>query len=361
MVSPTRKRDAIAALQAQYRAATRRACLLVGQNRSTQLYRSKAKDSSALRARMRDIASARPRYGYRRIHTLLRREGWKDGLNRVHRLYRLDGLHVRLKPKKKRRAVVRVPPAQATAPNERWAIDFVHDALDDGRPFRVLTVVDLRNPLGAIMTSAALMIRREGPDWHHSKTAARILNSGTRMNAMISDLVDFTRGRLGGGIPIDRADMDMEAVCRQTVEELTAFHPNFSVRFEASGPQRGQWDGARIAQVLSNLVGNAFQHGLEGRPVDVVVRGEPDEVVLSVHNEGSAIAKAQLQSIFDPFRQLDARRAKSKDLRSVGLGLYIARAIVTAHRGRIDVESTEARGTTFTVRLPRDFPRREKT
>src|SRR5262249_27997633 len=83
-----------------------------------------------------------PRYGYRRVHTLLRREGWADGLNRVHRLYRLEGLHVRLKVKKKRRAVVRVPPTQATAPNERPAIDFPYDTLHAGRPFRVLPVVD---------------------------------------------------------------------------------------------------------------------------------------------------------------------------------------------------------------------------
>jgi len=92
---------------------------------------------------MKELAAARPRYGYRRIFTLLRREGWKDGIDRVYRLYRLDGLSVRQKPRKKRRAVVRVPPAAATAPRQRWAIDFVHDTLADGRPFRVLSVVDV--------------------------------------------------------------------------------------------------------------------------------------------------------------------------------------------------------------------------
>jgi hypothetical protein len=92
---------------------------------------------------MKEIAAARPRYGYRRIHTLLRREGWKDGIDRVYRLYRLDGLAVRSKPRKKRRAVARVRPAVATAPRERWAIDFIHDVLVDGRPFRVLPVVDV--------------------------------------------------------------------------------------------------------------------------------------------------------------------------------------------------------------------------
>jgi putative transposase len=144
MVSPTTRRDAIAALQGGYRITIRRACLLVGQHRSTQYYRSNGKrDSTALRLRMKELAAARPRYGYRRIFTLLRREGWKDGKERVYRLYRLDGLGVRSKARKKRRAVARVVPVAATAPMQRWAIDFVHDTLADGRPFRVLSVVDV--------------------------------------------------------------------------------------------------------------------------------------------------------------------------------------------------------------------------
>jgi len=144
MVSPTRKRDAVAVLQGSYRITTRRACKLVGHQRSTQYYRSNGKrDSTALRARMKELAAARPRYGYRRLFTLLRREGWKDGIDRVYRFYRLDGLAVRSKARKKRRAALRVPPAAATAPRQRWAIDFVHDTLADGRPFRVLSVVDV--------------------------------------------------------------------------------------------------------------------------------------------------------------------------------------------------------------------------
>jgi putative transposase len=144
MVSPTRKRDAVAVLQASYRIATRRACRLVGHHRSTQRYKSTGtRDATALRARMKELAAARPRYGYRRIHTLLKREGWKDNIKRVYRFYRLDGLSVRSKPRKKRRAVARVPPAVASAPRERWAIDFVHDYLADGRAFRVLSVVDV--------------------------------------------------------------------------------------------------------------------------------------------------------------------------------------------------------------------------
>ena len=144
MVSPTRKRDAVKALQSSYRITIRRACKLVGHHRSTQYYRSNGKrDATALRQRMKELAAARPRYGYRRLHTLLRREGWRDGKARVYRFYRLDSLSVRQKPRKKRRAHARVVPLAATAPRQRWAIDFVHDTLEDGRPFRVLSVVDI--------------------------------------------------------------------------------------------------------------------------------------------------------------------------------------------------------------------------
>jgi putative transposase len=92
---------------------------------------------------MKEICATRPRWGYRRIFTMLRREGFTDGKHRVYRYYRIDGLSVRSKPRKKRRAHARVVPAQATAPRERWAIDFVHDALDSGKAFRVLSVVDV--------------------------------------------------------------------------------------------------------------------------------------------------------------------------------------------------------------------------
>lgn len=121
----------------------RRACRLAGLNRATFYYRSCAKDQSALRMRIRDIAAARVRYGYRRIHILLQREGWKVNHKRVYRLYRTEGLELRLKMRKKKQAALpRVPCPEATAPNDRWSMDFVSDRLADGRSFRVLALVD---------------------------------------------------------------------------------------------------------------------------------------------------------------------------------------------------------------------------
>ena len=207
---------------------------------------------------------------------------------------------------------------------------------------------DLRNPLGAIMMSATAIMTKEGPQWEHSKTAARILTSSTRMEGLISDLLDFTRARLGAGIPIARMEVDLEAECRNTVDEIAAFHPACKVSLQATGELRGLWDGARIAQALSNLLGNAVQHGTPHGPIAVTLRGETDRVVLSVHNEGRPIPKRHLQDIFDPFRQLKPGHAKT----NVGLGLYIVQAIVVAHRGTVDVDSSQD-GTTFTIQLPR--------
>lgn len=211
---------------------------------------------------------------------------------------------------------------------------------------------DLRNPLGAITATAAVMIRKEGPEWPHLRNAARILASATRMDAMISYLVDFTRTRLGSGIPLVRVDTDLEKVCRHAVDEITAFHPKCVVRFEARGGLRGQWDSERIAQTVSNLVGNAYQHGLEDEPIEVSLHGNTDEVVLTVRNQGPVIPKSQLKEMFNPFRQLEPRHSKAKEARSLGLGLYIVQGIVRAHHGSVDVASTKS-GTTFTVRLPR--------
>jgi putative transposase len=110
--------------------------------RSVYYYRSRKDPQTELQVRLKDLAAARVRYGYERLHTLLRREGWQINLKRVYRLYHEEGLSLRLKTKKKRISERRVPLSRPAAPNECWSMDFVHDRLADGRPFRVLTLVD---------------------------------------------------------------------------------------------------------------------------------------------------------------------------------------------------------------------------
>jgi putative transposase len=128
---------------ATFEIAVRRACGLAQLSRTAWYRRSHAKDQSALRLRIRELAHARPRFGYLRIWVLLRREGWSVNRKRVRRLYRLEGLQLRMRVRRRKHiALHRGPAPTPVGPQERWSMDFVHDALADGRPFRVLTVVD---------------------------------------------------------------------------------------------------------------------------------------------------------------------------------------------------------------------------
>lgn len=131
-------------------------CRVIRFGRSTFYWKSRAKDQTPLRMRLRELAAARPRFGYPRLHVLLRREGWKVNIKRVYRLYKLEGLEVRTKKRRKRASHLRVAPPAATGANQRWSMDFMRDTLDDGRPFRILTVVDTftrERPLLAADTS----------------------------------------------------------------------------------------------------------------------------------------------------------------------------------------------------------------
>jgi putative transposase len=125
-----------------FQISERRACRLVGVARSSYRYRSVATDQSALRIRLRDLATTRVRYGYRRLHILLRREGWQVNHQRVYRLYQEEGLGIRAKRRKKRISAARVLPPSACRPQERWSMDFLTDSLVDGQRFRILTIVD---------------------------------------------------------------------------------------------------------------------------------------------------------------------------------------------------------------------------
>jgi putative transposase len=130
-------------IRERFQVATVRACRLARFSRAGFYRKSQAKDQSALRLRIREIAHARPRFGYQRIHVMLRREGWPVNKKRVRRLYRMDGLQLRTRIRRRKHMCLhRGPVPVPSAPHERWSMDFVHDQLFDGRPIRILTVVD---------------------------------------------------------------------------------------------------------------------------------------------------------------------------------------------------------------------------
>lgn len=209
---------------------------------------------------------------------------------------------------------------------------------------------DLRSPLSAITAGASLLTQTGDLEPQRVRVASRILTSAQRMTRMISDLLDLTRTRLGAGIPIIRKPTDLEPICQEVALEMQAFHPDAQVHCRAEGDLRGEWDPDRLTQVVSNLVGNALQHGDGGR-VEVVGRGVAEEVVLTVHNEGPPIPSSVQRGIFEPLARFAPTEGGSTT--SIGLGLFIARAIVVAHSGTITASSAEGRGTTFEVRLPR--------
>jgi PAS domain S-box-containing protein len=223
---------------------------------------------------------------------------------------------------------------------------------------RVLGILghDLRVPLTAIKAASATLARNRDAPLEELRASVerlvqRIESSADRMTRMIADVLDFTRARMGSGIPVERRTIDLGAVVATVVDELRAIHPQREITLESQGALAGRWDADRLAQVVQNLLGNAVAHGRPDSPVRVRLDGRDAEVRLAIHNEGVPIPRALLGRIFDPFRRGGTSSCGRED--GVGLGLYIVRSIVEAHGGRIGVRSDHATGTTFTVRLPR--------
>ena len=210
---------------------------------------------------------------------------------------------------------------------------------------------DLRSPLSTIAMATGLMLKRGTLSEADAKAAARIARSADRMSKIISQLLDFTRVRMGGGISIDPRPVDLAEVCADVIAEVEIARPEHTLRFDADGDCRGVWDRERLAQVISNLVGNAIQHGKPDGVVHVQIRGDRDRLTLTVHNEGPPIATDLLPLVFDPFRRRSTQSASADD--GLGLGLYICKEMIHAHGGEISVQSSKATGTTFTVQLPR--------
>jgi len=227
--------------------------------------------------------------------------------------------------------------------------------LDESREmFIAILGHDLRTPLGAIITSSRFMLETEELAEPHLTLTSRIASSSRRMERMIGDLLDLTRSRLGGGIPIERDWTNAETVVRDAVSELSAVHPGRAVEVEAKGDLRGRWDEARLTQVLANLVGNALEHGAPDTPVAVTLEGLKKEITIQVHNHGTPIAPSMVSRLFDPMKRRQTSGGRARGVSShLGLGLYIAERIISAHGGTIAVSSSASAGTAFTIHLPR--------
>ena len=208
---------------------------------------------------------------------------------------------------------------------------------------------DLRNPLNTILTTSRVLIRRPDISPEVSKRLDRMVSSGVRMQRMIEQLLDLTRARLGGGIPLElSAAVPLEPLVTKIVDEVRAAHPQAEIELRTTG-LTASLDPDRFEQVVSNLVGNAVAHGDPNKPIRVSLEADGSHARLRVHNEGKPIDPHFLPILFSPFARGEKPHGRSAGL---GLGLYISERIVAAHDGSLSVDSSADSGTTFQVTIP---------
>ena len=226
---------------------------------------------------------------------------------------------------------------------------YAHDVNETRDRFLAILGHDLRTPLGAIITSAEFMREVAPLPEPHLSLVTRVEQAARRMNRMVTDLLEFTRTRFGDSIPVVAEEMDLEVAVRDIASEIRASNPSLDLQVSVDGDLHGRWDRARLTQALVNLLSNATQHGDGTRPVTLHATRVGNEVLIRVHNEGAAIPAGELEHLFDPMKEAGR---DDGDRRHLGLGLYIVDRIVKAHGGAVEVQSSAAGGTTFTVRLP---------
>jgi signal transduction histidine kinase len=210
---------------------------------------------------------------------------------------------------------------------------------------------DMRGPLQVIQLTARYLSKADAAT-DVLTAAARLLKSSASLKVLLDDLLDFNRTKLGLGITISPALVDLGDAFSAEIEQLRVAHPGRSIALEVNGDVSGVWDINRLNQLLGNLVVNAIKYGAFSSPVRIVLEGVPAEVRFAVHNHGPKIEQSMLAQIFEPLKRGSDNQFLSGSEGSFGLGLYIAREIATAHHGDISAKSDENE-TVFTVRLPR--------
>lgn len=211
---------------------------------------------------------------------------------------------------------------------------------------------DLRTPLSAISGFAQLLVYAKNPD-RNAEFASQILISAGRMAHMIVDLMELTRVQLGSGISVNSSESDIVNICSHAITEMSAVYPERTFKLDADESLIGKWDETKLGQVLSNLLGNAVQHGARDSVITVRAKKLNDSVEFQVHNEGPAVPEKLLPVLFDRFVQgKSGFRADEGRTANLGLGLYIAKEIIVAHGGTLKVHSTDNEGTTFSATLP---------
>lgn len=209
---------------------------------------------------------------------------------------------------------------------------------------------DLRNPLNAVSLAAAHVIATPCDDPKHVRMGATIQRSADRMMRMISDIIDFAHAHLGHGIPAVPTPQDMGEICENAAQELRIAHPERTIRVTRSGDLTGAWDHDRVMQALSNLIGNALQHGTDPIVISASESADHHTVLTRVTNGGESIPRETLEQLFDPFRHGGDPKIRVRT--NLGLGLYIVQQIAIAHGG-VCTATSDHSVTTFEIAWPR--------
>lgn len=213
---------------------------------------------------------------------------------------------------------------------------------------------DLRAPISTMALAGSLLTAPELTLDRAVQVGVRVKRSARVMSGMVEDLLGYTRAQLGAGMPVVLALVDVREICEGAIGDASAAYPDTDYQLHASGDLTGTFDNIRLHQLFTNVLVNAATYGDKGRPVVMKVWREEQTIFVDTVNEGHVIPKADWQVIFKPLVQLEDISA-DEDARprtSLGLGLFVAREIASAHGGTIDVVSSEATGTTFMIRLP---------
>lgn len=210
---------------------------------------------------------------------------------------------------------------------------------------------DLRNPLSVVMLSTHVLQKRGGDlaEEPAQRMLSNIVRAGERAQRLIEDLLDFTVSRVGQGLRVALKPADLHVVAEKAVEELLLAFPGRAIRHVRAGEGGVDADGHRLAQLLGNLVSNALTYGDPSGTVTVTSTVVDNVAQLTVHNMGAVIPPAVLATMFDPMVRGTIADNFS---RSVGLGLFIVRAIAQAHHGNVTVASSIEAGTRFAVTFP---------
>jgi len=211
---------------------------------------------------------------------------------------------------------------------------------------------DLRNPLAATAAGVRMLQQREQLSARGHSILAEMENSLARASGLVDDVLDLARGRLGGGLVINRnADAPLTPVLEQVIAEIRAIAPDHRIDARVAIEEPVFCDRPRLAQLASNLLANAATHGSTDQPIRLSAATEGDSFVLSVANDGGPIPEEVRSRLFQPFFRGDARPSRN----GLGLGLFIASEIAKAHDGTLSVSSTTAQ-TRFTFTMPNAEP-----